>query len=328
MWSAFSRFGGLVAARVMGAPLWRSDGHGLGIALATLAFMLFSTMDLLGKWLSADCSIPQMMLFNAGFSLVPATILAWRTGGFGQLKTDRLGAHLLRSACSLIATFAAMTGFSLMPMADVYALLFTTPLLITALAVPLLGEQVGWRRWSAIIVGFAGVLIVLQPGAMPLGPGAFAAVASAVASACSIILVRRLSSSESTASIALYPNLAIALAMAVWSLMTWTPMSLGQMAVAAVAGLAGGTALMLLVAAYRRAAAAVVAPFQYSQMLWGVLFGYVAFGDVPAGGVVLGGGIVVASGLFILYREVILAEDARPADRPAPAATAGAQASV
>jgi drug/metabolite transporter (DMT)-like permease len=306
---AFSRFGGLTGARAARAPLTQSASVALGISFAVLAFLLFSTMDMMVKWLSAGYPIHQMLFFNALFSLVPVLLMAWRSGGLRQLGTRRLDQHLLRALCGMTASFASMTGFSLMPMADVYAILFTTPLLITALSVPLLGERVGWRRWSAIVVGFAGVLIMLQPGSMPLGAGALAAFAAAIASSFSLLLVRRLSATETTASIALYPNLVIVAVMGLWCLIDFTPMPLADLALAGAAGLAGGTALLALVAAFRRAAAAIAAPFQYSQMIWGTVFGYAVFGDLPSAGVVLGGTVVIGSGLFILYREVVLARE-------------------
>ncbi|MGH6912703.1 MAG: DMT family transporter, partial [Geminicoccales bacterium] len=201
-----------------------------------------------------------------------------------------------------------------------------TPLLITALSVPLLGETVRWRRWSAVLVGFAGILVMLQPGSGSLDLAAGAALLAASASALSVILVRKLAATETTASIAFYSNAGAVVAMACVLPIGFVPPTLGDLALMAVAGLAGGSAVMLLIAGYRRAQAAVVAPFQYSQMLWGVLLGFLLWGDVPAQAVVIGATIVVASGLFILYREVLLEEgridpDEPAATPPAPVAT-------
>jgi drug/metabolite transporter (DMT)-like permease len=311
MWSAFSRFGGLVAARVARRQASAVPSVGLGIALGSAAFLLFSSMDVLIKWLSSgDGGYPihQLLFVNALFSLLPVGVAAWQHGGMVDFKTSRLGLHLLRGLFGMAASFAAFTGFSLMPMADVYAILFATPLLITALSVPLLGEQVGWRRWSAVIVGFAGVMIMLQPGAGMIGLGTIAAIAAAAASCFSIILVRKLSATETTASIALYPNLLIVAVMGAWLLVDFRPMPLVDILIAGLAGMAGGGALLCLVGAYRRAPAAVVAPFQYSQMVWGVIYRFLIFGDLPGAGVVVGGSIVIASGLFILYREIRLAK--------------------
>jgi drug/metabolite transporter (DMT)-like permease len=314
MLSAFSRFGGLVSARVLRRSSGAAPSVGLGIGFSVLAFLLFSSMDMMVKLLSAGYPIQQMLFYNALFSLLPIGFAAWRAGGLAQLRTRRPVTHLLRACFGMVASFAAMTGFSMMPMADVYAILFATPLLVTALSVPLLGEQVGWRRWSAILLGFAGVMIMLQPASGTLGIGTLAALGAALSASFSVVLVRKLSATESTASIALYSNLLIVLVMGGWLLLDYRPMPLADIALAAAAGIAGGMALLSLIGAYRRAAAAIVAPFQYSQMIWGVVFGFVVFGDLPSSGVVLGSGIVVASGLFIIHRELMLA---RPEQAPA-----------
>jgi drug/metabolite transporter (DMT)-like permease len=192
MWSAFARYGGLVAAAVA-RPRLADSSAGLGIALALLAFVLFSSMDAMIKWLSAGYPVHEMLFFNATFSLIPLALMTARAGGLNQLRTGRLRLHLLRGACGMTAAFSAFTAYSLMPLADAYAFIFATPLLITVLSVPLLGETVRWRRWSAVLVGFAGVLIMLQPGSGSLDFAAGAALLAASASALSIVLVRKLS---------------------------------------------------------------------------------------------------------------------------------------
>ncbi len=311
MLSAFSRFGGLASARVLRRSSGATPSVGLGIGFGVLAFLLFSSMDMMVKLLSAGYPIQQMLFFNALFSLLPIGFAVWRAGGLAQLRTRRPVTHFLRGCFGMVASFAAMTGFSMMPMADVYAILFATPLLVTALSVPLLGEQVGWRRWSAILAGFTGVMIMLQPGSGAVGIGTIAALVAALSASFSVILVRKLSATESTASIALYSNLLIILVMGGWLLFDYRPMPLADIALAGAAGIAGGAALLSLIGAYRRAAAAIVAPFQYSQMIWGVVLGFLVFGDLPASGVMLGSGIVVASGLYIIHRELVLAKQGR-----------------
>jgi drug/metabolite transporter (DMT)-like permease len=325
MWSAFARFGGLITAAVA-RPRLSDSSAALGIGLALLAFALFSSMDALIKWLSAGYPVHQMLFFNAAFGLVPVALMTWRAGGLGELRTRRLGLHLLRGACGMTAAFSAFTAYSLMPLADAYAFIFATPLLITVLSVPLLGETVRWRRWSAVMVGFVGVLVMLRPGEGALDFAAGAALLAASASALSIILVRKLSATETTASIAFYTNAAVVVVMGSLLPVHFVPPTLPDLGLMAVAGLSGGAAVMFLIAGYRRAQAAVVAPFQYSQMLWGVVLGYLLWGDVPATAVAVGATIVVASGLYILYREVIRAEgrpdpgDVTPAAPGAPSA--------
>jgi drug/metabolite transporter (DMT)-like permease len=307
MWSAFGRYGGLIAAAVA-RPRLADASAALGIALALLAFALFSSMDAMIKWLSADYPVHEMLFFNAGFGLLPVALMTWRAGGLRELGTRRIGLHLLRACCGMTGGFCAFTAYSMMPLADAYAFIFATPLLITVLSVPLLGEVVRWRRWSAVLVGFVGVLIMLQPGGGSFDIAAGAALLAAAVSALSIILVRKLSATETTASIAFYTNAAAVVVTGCLLPIGFVPPTLADLALMALAGLAGGIALMFLIAGYRRAQAAVVAPFQYSQMLWGVLLGWLLWGDLPSSAVAIGASIVVASGLYILYREVVRAE--------------------
>ncbi len=128
-----------------------------GIGFGALAFGLFSLMDALVKWLSASYPVPQILMCNALFALVPVGAMLVRRGGLPQLRTHRLGLHLLRGLLGTTAGFLAFYAFSRLPLAHAYAIIFATPLLITALSVPILGEAVGWRRWSAVLVGFVGV---------------------------------------------------------------------------------------------------------------------------------------------------------------------------
>jgi drug/metabolite transporter (DMT)-like permease len=297
-----------------------------GLGLGALAFAAFSTMDALIKWLSADYPINQMVFANALFALVPVSLWTWRQGGFGHLRTRRLALHVLRGCCGMTAAFLGFYAFSRMPLTDAYAIIFTTPLLITALSVPVLGERVGWRRWSAIAVGFAGVLIMLRPGLQAIGPGALAAFGAACAAAGAILLVRLLSATESTGSIALYSNLTGLVVMGAVLPFNAVVPGLFDLLLMAAAGLLGGSGLILLISAYRHAPAALVAPFQYTQMIWATLLGFVIWGDLPARAVVAGAVVVAASGLFILYRETTLGRRPTASLHPSAVANGGSEA--
>jgi drug/metabolite transporter (DMT)-like permease len=277
-----------------------------GIGLGALAFGLFSLMDATVKWLSASYPVPQILVCNALFALLPVGVMAVRRGGLPQLRTRRLGLHLLRGLLGTTAGLLAFYAFSRLPLADAYAIIFATPLLITALSVPILGEAVGWRRWSAVLVGFIGVLVMLRPGEAPIGAGNLAALGAACASACAILLVRRLSVTETTTSIAFYSNVTAVVVIGIAFSPIFVLPGAHDLALMATSGLIGGTALLILIAAYRRSPAALVAPFQYSQMLWAILLGGLIWGDLPEPVMLLGASIVAASGLFILYRETTL----------------------
>ncbi|MGH6913158.1 MAG: DMT family transporter, partial [Geminicoccales bacterium] len=178
-----------------------------------------------------------------------------------RLRTRKLFMHVARGCCGLGGAFFGFYAYSRLPLADAYSIIFATPLLITVLSVPILGEQVGWRRWSAVGVGFVGVLVMLRPGVAPIGPGALAALAAACFTAFSILLVRKLSATESTAGIALYSNLTVVVGMGLLLPFEGSLPSLPDFLLMAASGLVGGTALLVLIAAYRRAPAALVAPF-------------------------------------------------------------------
>jgi drug/metabolite transporter (DMT)-like permease len=193
-----------------------------------------------------------------------------------------------------------------MPIANVYALAFTAPLFITALAVPVLKEQVGWRRWTAVGVGFLGVLVMLRPGSGLLNPAAFAALGGAFFYSIGMLISRLMRDTESSVSFAFYSTLASTLvygAMMPWlgKMPTWPHLGLS-----AVGGTFCGIAFVCLLTAFRKVPAAVAAPFQYTQIIWGVLYGYVFFGNVPDGTLFIGVAIVISSGLYILYRETRL----------------------
>jgi drug/metabolite transporter (DMT)-like permease len=277
-----------------------------GIGMGALAFGLFSLMDALVKWLSASYPVPQILVCNALFALVPVGAMVVHRGGLPQLHTRRLGLHLVRGVLGTTGGFLAFYAFSRLPLADAYAIIFATPLLITALSVPILGEAVGWRRWSAVLIGFVGVLVMLRPGMAPMSLGSLAALGAACASACAILLVRKLSVTETTTSIAFYSNVTAVVLTGIAFSATFVVPSLLDLALMAASGLIGGTALLVLIAAYRSSPAALVAPFQYSQMLWAILLGALVWGDLPEPLMLLGASIVAGSGLFILYRETAL----------------------
>ena len=277
-----------------------------GVGTGALAFGLFSLMDALVKWLSATYPVPQILVCNALFALVPVGAMVVRRGGLPQLRTRRLGLHLLRGLLGTTGGFLAFYAFSRLPLADAYAIIFATPLLITALSVPILGEAVGWRRWSAVLVGFVGVLVMLRPGVAPIGPGSLAALGAACASACAILLVRKLSITETTTSIAFYSNVTAVVLTGIVFSPTFVLPNLWDLVLMAASGLIGGTALLVLIAAYRRSPAALVAPFQYSQMLWAILLGALVWSNFPEPVMLVGASIVTGSGLFILYRETAL----------------------
>ena len=274
-----------------------------GIAFAASGFALFVVVDSLAKLLSAGYPLHQILFSNALFGLIPVMILAGIGGGAQRLRTRRLRLHLLRGLFSLATAYAAFFAYSRMSLADAYAIIFAGPLLVTVLSVPLLGEVVGWRRWTAVVVGFVGVLVMLRPGSGIFGVGAVGAFAAAMFYALSVTMVRRMAAGESSASFAFY-GLGTS-AVVCGALLFWQarPPAPADLPLFGAGGLIMGCALICLVSAYRSAPVAVVAPFHYTQIVWGAVIGYLVWGDVPHEAAIVGGSLVIASGLYILHRE-------------------------
>lgn len=287
------------------AALPRAPSIGVGIATAAIAFALFTTMDTVVKWLSAGYPLHQIILFNSSFALLPVLLVAHHQGGLATLGTKRPLLHLARGLISIAGAFGAFYAYSRMPLADAYAILFASPLFITALSVPFLKEQVGWRRWLAVLVGFAGILIMLRPGSGVLSLGALGAIVGSMSYSCGVLLVRWAGRTESAVSFAFHTHGTIMLAGLALTPLGFVMPTAGDLTLFALAGLINGFATVMVTSAFRLAPAAVIAPFQYSQMLWGVLFGYVIWRDVPDVTILIGGAVVIASGLYILHRETV-----------------------
>ena len=287
----------------------------IGIAMALGAFAMFSAMDTAVKLLGGRYHVVQVAYLNSLFALIAiAAIGVARGGGWNRLRPRQWRLHLLRWAASYVATLMIFWSYPRLPLADVYAILFTSPLLITALSVPILGELVGWRRWSAVLAGFLGVLVILGPGGGIVDWPALVALLGAVGYSLNILLVRKIGiAAEPVEAIGVAGNLLTLVTTAPLLPLVWAMPSAPDLALVAGAGMVAGTAFLLLAAAYGTAPAAIIAPFQYSQMLHGLLIGWVLFSDRPSGRMLLGASIIVASGLYVLHRETLRHQPRRPA---------------
>jgi len=203
----------------------------------------------------------------------------------------------------VITATSAFYAFSVLPLAQVYAILFAAPLLITLLAIPILKEKVGIRRALAVLVGLGGVIVVLQPGATELELGHLAALAAAIGGALASVIVRKIGREERSVVLILYPMMTNVVLMGLALPFVYQPMpglDLGALAVIAALAL---TATSCLILAYRMAPAATVAPMQYSQILWASVFGILLFDEALDWATVAGTAIIIASGLYIVFRE-------------------------
>lgn len=275
------------------------------IGLAILSYVSFSTADALIKAASAGYSVFQVAATLAVFALLPVAALAYGQGGARALLPNRWPLVLLRGVLTAACGLAAWGAFSLLPLADGYAILFGAPMLVTALSALILRESVGWRRWAATGVGFLGVLIMIRPDFAGLGPGHALAALAAVLGALSFVVLKRIGPGETSASILLAVFACIFLAAAPLAVTRFVVPAPADLATMALAGLLMGAGQAGLVLATREAPAVVVAPFQYTQMIWAVLFGLVFFGDQPQANLFVGMAVVVASGLYTIWRETV-----------------------
>jgi len=274
-----------------------------GILCVLIATACFAIMDSLVKWVAPRIPVMQIVFFRSLFAFVPITLLIIRNGGIATLRTNRLGGHARRSLCGVVSLAGFIYAFGHMPLADVVGIGFSAPLFITALSVPLLGERVGVRRWSAVLVGFVGVLIMVRPGSGVFDPAAAVALGATVLYALAMIFIRSLGRSESTGAIAFYYTLLCSVIGAAFLPFQWiTPEPLDAVLLVVI-GLIGGCGQLLITSAFRNAPAAVIAPFDYVSMLYVSLIGYAVWGDVPDHALLIGAVIVIASGLYILHRE-------------------------
>ncbi|MEK0082936.1 DMT family transporter [Benzoatithermus flavus] len=276
-----------------------------GIGFAVLCYACFSTGDAVIKLASTRFSVFQIAFTLALFALIPVVGLTAGQGGIRAFLPRRWGLVILRGALTATGSLLAWRAFGLLPLADGYGILFAAPMLVTGLSALLLGEEVGWRRWAAALVGFVGVLVMIRPDFATLGLGHLLAALAALTGALGLITLRKIGTSETSASILLVVFLSLVLVTAPMVPATFVLPTWRELGLLALAGLLMGCGQAGLVLATREAPAVVVAPFQYTQMIWGILFGALLFGDRPAPVLFVGMALVVGSGLYTLWRETV-----------------------
>lgn len=283
-----------------------------GVLFALIAFGLFSTHDVVIKVLGGGYSPIQIVFFSVLFSFPLATLYLMRDTTSGTLLPKHPYWMAARTVAAVITGFSAFYAFSVLPLAEVYAIIFASPLLITVMAIPVLGEVVRLRRGIAVLVGLIGVLIVLRPGQTELELGHIAALAAAVCGAFASIVVRKIGREERTVVIMLYPMMANFLIMAMLLPFVYQPMPIDDLAKVGVVALFAWVAGRFLIAAYNSGEAVIVAPMQYSQMIWAAVYGFFFFDEVPDGETLLGTAVIILSGLYIVLRERNSDESASP----------------
>lgn len=275
-----------------------------GPSLALLAFGLFAVHDVIVKTLGESYSPVQIVFFSVLLGLPLAMLMLMRDPTDGNLLPRRPGWTALRTGAAVVTAVSVFYAFSVLPLAQTYAILFATPLLITVLSVPILGERVGIRRGAAVLVGLVGVLIVLRPGqGEGLNLGHLAALVGAFASSLASIIVRKIGQEERNVVLLLYPMMANLVLMGIALPFVYQPMPLAHFGALTLMAALALVASICVIAAYKRAPAFRIAPMQYSQMIWAVIFGALFFGEGVDLFTILGAVVIIASGIYIVMRE-------------------------
>ena len=275
-----------------------------GAALSLAAFAFYATHDVVVKYLGGHYSSFQTMFFAGlmGFPLITILLLSDRRDG--TLIPRHPWWTALRTVSAVVTGAMGFYAFSVLPMATCYAIFFAMPLFITLMAIPMLGEKVGLRRGIAVIVGLLGVIIVLRPGSGDgFSLGHLAALGAATTGSLSSVIVRKIGAEERAAVLMLYPMLANFAVLGALLPTVYVPMPIEHLGMVGIISLFGFVAGLFVIAAYRAAEAVIVAPMQYSQMLWAAVYGALIFNEAPDRWTLLGAGIIIASGLYIVLRE-------------------------
>lgn len=274
-----------------------------GALLALLAFAVFSSHDVIVKILGVSYSPVQIVFFSVLFGFPWVTLMLIRDASSGNLRPRHPWWTALRTVATTLTGVSAYYAFSALPLAQVYAILFATPLIITVLSIPILGEQVRLRRWMAVLIGLCGVLVVLRPGAEPLTLGHTAALMAAIGSALASIIVRKIGKDERSVVLLIFPMMTNFVVMGAALPFVYQPMPIEHLVGIALMSIMLLMASTLVIAAYKAGEAVVVAPMQYSQIIWASLFGVLMFNEKMDTGTLIGAVIIIGSGLYIVLRE-------------------------
>jgi drug/metabolite transporter (DMT)-like permease len=276
-----------------------------GVICMTTGALVLTVNDGMAKYLTESYPVGQVMALRGVSIVLLLAVFYYSTGRAAALKVNRWSAQLSRAALMTGSTICFVTGLSLLPIADAIAISFAGPLLTVALAIPFLGEKVGWQRWAAILVGFAGVLVMVQPTGDAFRVAALAPIGAAFFGAARDVMTRRMSGTETSSSILMISTTFVTVAgFCSWPF-GWNPIQAEHLWIFAVSGVLVGGAQYLMIEGFRLGEVALVAPFKYTTLLWAVIIGAMFWGDIPGIEVLIGAVLVVGGGLYLLRSETM-----------------------
>ncbi|GAB4530241.1 MAG: DMT family transporter [Roseibium sp.] len=274
-----------------------------GIILMCAGVACLCVNDAIAKALTAGYSPLQILFLRNVIALPIAAVVALRMGGPEALRSHRPAAHLLRGTLWLLAAGMFFTSFIYLGLAEATTLIFVMPVFVTAISAVVLREPVGWRRWSAVLVGFLGVLVVVRPGLGSFQAVSLLPVATALVYALLMLSARWVDPRESVWTMMLYLVGAGALLSSLVMPLVWVPVRTGDLWLFAGIAVFGTVGITLMTQAFRLAPAAVVAPFDYTALLWATLLGWLLWDEFPDGATFVGAAVIIASGIYIVWRE-------------------------
>jgi drug/metabolite transporter (DMT)-like permease len=265
---------------------------------------LLTAHDALMKWLLGAYPLGQVWFLRGGVALALALLVAaMRRELRAALHVTSWRDQAIRAGCANASGFLFTAGLGRLPLADCIAIGFASPLFITALAAPLLGERVGWRRWLAVLLGFAGVMLIVKPTGDAFHWAAFLPLSAALFGALRDLQTRRMGRTETSQSILIYSTLLGVLAGLATTPFAWEPPAGGDIALILLAGVVVCGGHFLLIEGFRSADAAFLAPLKYSTLVWGAIFGYALWRDVPAPGIIAGAALVILAGIYVVRQK-------------------------
>lgn len=279
-----------------------SSNTRLGVCLMLLGMMMFALNDTLGKWMLATYSVGQVMLIRSLAALLVLMPFLMQSGAKTLVQVEKPRLQVLRVLFSTLEVFLFYIAVSYLPLADVMTYWLAAPIYVAAISPFLLGETVGWRRWTAIFIGFVGVIIALEPSSASFSIPALISIIGSMAFGFMMLLGRMLRGTPDK-TLVFWQIMGAGVVSLVLSPMDWKPVSLENLLLLGLLGVVSMSAHMLINRALKLADASAVAPLQYTLLFWAVVFGWIAFGDVPRASMLLGAVFIVASGLFIFFRE-------------------------
>jgi drug/metabolite transporter (DMT)-like permease len=289
-----------------------------GIGLMLFGFLLFSATDALAKWMAGIYAPGQMLLVRSIASTLVISPFVLRVGIRSLLAVEQPWLHVLRvvfATTEVLCFYWAVSGLAL---ADAMTYYLAGPIYVTVLAALFLNERIGWRRWSAVAVGFLGVLIALKPSSGVFNYHALVAFTGSVLYALFLVVTRRLRRTPDL-TLAAWQMVGTLIAGAVVAPFAWRPFVHAlDVPMLAMLGVTALVAIMAVNRSLKLAPASIVVPYQYTLIVWAVLFGYVVFGDIPSWRVLLGAAIIVAAGLYIFFREQVVVKPEVPQVAPGP----------